>query len=97
MGGLRLDEAIARSITEAGEPLPFDVPEVWGEKTLPRELRERILRVHDEVCPTVPLYDHTSCAVSLAMEITNYNALRRRDPTACSPSCPARQLLRCDD
>lgn len=96
MGGLRLDEAIARAITDAGDELPFDVPDVWGEKALPLEVRERILRVHSEVSPLIPLYDHTSCAVSLVMEMTNYNALRLRDPEACSASCPARQLARCD-
>lgn len=96
LGGLRLDAAIGKAIVDGGRELPFPIPESWGEKILPPELKARIDDIHEEICPSTPVYDHTSCAVSLVMGIPNYNALRVTSPNSCSFTCPLHQIARCD-
>lgn len=95
VGGLRVDNAIASAIRAAGREVPVEVPARWGEKALDVETYERIGSLRERIAPEVPLYNHTSCAVSLCMEIPNYNDLRRRDPDACTVSCPIAQIGRC--
>lgn len=96
VGGLRLDTAIAAAIEKRGAALGIEIPLKWGGKELAPETLTKIDDVHREICPHVPLYRHTSCAVSLVMQMQNYNALRRRSPELCSKSCPAMQVRRCE-
>jgi hypothetical protein len=97
IGGLRLDSAIAAAIRASGHEVPLPIPDQWGGKELNPATREEFMCARSAICPTIPLYDHTSCAVSYVMHIKNYNSLRKRNRSSCSESCPVSQIARCDD
>lgn len=95
-GGLRLDPSIASSIVARGRVVPIPMPASWGGKTMADGTRDRIELAHQQTCPHIPLYKHTSCAMSFLMEMKNYNSLRKRDRASCSHSCPVAQVARCE-
>lgn len=94
-GGLRLDDAIAASITASGREIPYEVEASWGTKEMPKELEELLTAIHRSICPDIPLYRHTSCAVSLTMVRANYNHLYLDPAANCSSTCPRDQVDRC--
>lgn len=94
-GGLRLDADIAAAIQRAGRSVPFDPANGWGTRVLAQETEETLLAAHAATCPEVPLYRHTSCAVSYVMARPNYNFLFRAPAENCVASCPLEQMARC--
>lgn len=97
VGGLRMDAAIANHITSQGVKVPIEVPGTWGGKAMTPETLSRIHAARDALCPDVPLFAHTSCAVSYVTGMKNYNSLRKRAIQECTPSCPVTQIRLCDD
>lgn len=96
VGGLRLDEAIAKNIVAQDLDLPFAVPARWGDKAMTPAMLSRIHAAREAYCPNLPLFTHTSCAVSYITGTKNYNSLRKRAVQSCSSSCPATQISLCD-
>ena len=95
VGGLRLSAEITANLASHGV-LPRGLTSLgFHDKQLPAPLRQRIDALHRKLDLTVPIYDHTSCAVSRIIGIANYNELYR-DPTRnCSSSCPRSQQVLC--
>lgn len=94
-GGLRLDNQIAASIKKSGVSLPYPIPKKWGEKELPIETINKLYAIHNRVCPDVPIYRHTSCALSKILQISNYNMLYKVSRLDCT-TCPQDQYHICN-
>lgn len=94
-GGLRVDSSIAAAIERSGRPAPVTSLLPWGSRLLEPSTEETLLTLHRSMIPVVPLYRHTSCAVSLVMATPNYNELFRRPTENCVVSCPQHQASRC--
>lgn len=91
-GGLRTSPEILDSLSRVGAAVDTDV---WHPKHLPGDLEASITRIHAELSIPVPLYRHTSCAVSMILGTPNYNSLFDQPEANCVASCPADQVARC--
>jgi DNA repair photolyase len=94
MAGLRLSPEIRDEIKRKGLSVPFGQGS-FHPKLFPRELEERILRIYESLRLSVPLYKHTSCAVSYIFNICNYNGLFRNPGKNCLSTCPHSQRATC--
>jgi hypothetical protein len=63
---------------------------------IPNGVEERLRTITSSRYPGYPLYKHTSCAVSLNLEIPDYNATMYRDKICKESRCPDTQRLRCE-
>jgi DNA repair photolyase len=98
IGGLRLSPEIARELAAAGMEVPVpDVEDEFHEKAVPPRVEAMIEELREQHGLEVPIYKHTSCAVSKIMEWPNYNALFERAAENCVASCPSTQVRRCHD
>lgn len=93
VGGLRRSPEIDQQMAMGGLTLHGD-PE-FLEKRLPGDFLERIHLLRDKLGLSIPIYTHTSCALSNALRIPNYNSLAILKPDSCTPSCPDHQRHLC--
>lgn len=56
---------------------------------IPEGVEERLKSLVEKERPDYPLYRHTSCAVSLALAIPDFNATLYREPICQGSRCPA--------
>jgi len=98
VGGLRLTERIGKRIAsvdsftdEAQSSHARDV----RSKVLDPKVWDALLTIHRQRAFRVPVYKHTSCAVSLIRSLPDYNRLFDSPELHCSPTCPASQQRRC--
>lgn len=98
VGGLRLTERIGKRIalvdSSADETDNSHAHDI-RDKVLDPDVWDALLTIHQERAFRVPLYKHTSCAVSLLRSRPNYNRLFDFPEQHCSPTCPAGQQRRC--
>ncbi len=64
---------------------------------LPRGAEERLRTLAAEKHPDYPLYKHSSCAVSYALSIPDYNGTVYHDPICKGSNCPAWKRKICED
>lgn len=95
IGSLRLSPEIRHELQRINVHLPGDTNH-FHKKTLGGGIEERILEAYSQIGATVPMFKHTSCAVSYLMDISNYNQLYRSPARNCLPSCPAHQQRLCN-
>jgi DNA repair photolyase len=93
-GGLHLSPEIvaqlqARNITFPISSGPFH------EKEISSDIGARLEALHHELGLELPLYKHTSCAVSYCFSMENYNKLARYPDRNCTASCPTHQQALC--
>lgn len=92
IGGIRLSNEILDKLNER----KIKVPEGYTEfhpKRLENELE--ILNQYERLHLTVPLFKHTSCAVSFIFKIPNYNMLYENSKINCLSTCPIYQKNIC--
>ena len=95
IGGLRLSPEIASALEDARIAPPADLSPNFHVKELPDSLERRILAEYRNLRLTVPLFKHTSCAVSAILKMPNYNMLYRYPAKFCVSTCPPSQQRRC--
>ena len=67
--------------------VPESLSEYYGDY-IPEGVEERLRTLAEKKYPNYPLYMHTSCAVSLALSIPDYNGTIYRDPICKTSECP---------
>jgi DNA repair photolyase len=95
IGSLRSSPEIRRSLSAVGVESSH-LPAEFHNKTLPAPFLERVLEMRERLRLTVPLFKHTSCAVSFLLAIPNYNQLFTDPIRHCLPSCPLKQQHLCN-
>ena len=95
VGGLRMSAEISANLVASGAHPPYPTSRSFHDKPLPSTLRQRLDTLHGQLNLTVPVYDHTSCAVSLILGIANYNRLYTDPARNCASSCPGSQRVLC--
>jgi DNA repair photolyase len=93
IGGLRLSPEIANNMALPG--LRSKSKDDFHDKRLPTYTEELVFRIHGEMKLTIPIYKHTSCAVSLLTKQANYNSLYHDAQRNCTATCPREQRDRC--
>lgn len=93
-GGLRLSPEIRDELTRKGIEIPYN-QESFHPKLITSTVEERLMKVYNDMRLKIPLYKHTSCAVSYLFDLPNYNELYMESKTNCTPSCPIKQQSRC--
>lgn len=91
--GLFFREEIQSYYREMGLPEPVDVPA--RRKILVRSLENRVLTAWREQGRTLPLFRKTSCAVSFAHRLADYNG--HYGIRELCDICPVEQIRRCAD
>jgi hypothetical protein len=76
--------------------VPEDLSEYYGDY-IPPGVEGRLRALARERYPNYPLYMHTSCAVSLALSIPDYNATVYRDRICKGSECPPWKRKICDN
>lgn len=93
-GGLHLSPEIAAQLRSRSIDFPINSGP-FHEKAIPSHIEARLQRVHGELGLGLPLYKHTSCAVSYCFSMENYNKLARYSARNCTMSCPTHQQVLC--
>jgi DNA repair photolyase len=97
IGGLRVSPEIESALTEAGVPIPSNTPSGFHSKSIEHTIETRIFEIYDRLGLRVPLFKHTSCAVSEIMKWPNYNTLYLDAERNCTKTCPQSQQHRCNN
>lgn len=95
IGSLRMAPTIREEIAKVGEYLD-DFPDDFHAKKMEDEIEERVLGIYKKHDLTVPLFKHSSCAVSYLMNWKNYNELFRNPKKNCLETCPSKQQDLCN-
>lgn len=96
IGGIRLSKEILDKLEEKKVEIPADYTE-FHPKKLEKELELEILNQYERLQLTIPLFKHTSCAVSYIFKIPNYNMLFENPKTNCLSTCPVFQKNICSN
>ncbi|SDY23801.1 hypothetical protein [Thermoactinomyces sp. DSM 45892] len=95
-GGLRWTEGIEYGLTEARD---LEMPQIIKEdniKSMSDELWESIVEMCNESFPGVPVFYHSSCALTHALEVPSITLLQFEKPMDCGRSvCPDSQRSIC--
>lgn len=94
IGSLRMSPEIRRELDGVGVSLPGFADD-FHSKNFESAIYERIIVKYHEIEATVPLFKHTSCAVSYFVKKGNYNLLFEAPERNCTATCPADQQGRC--
>lgn len=94
IGGLRLSKEIRSALIDRNVFLP-KYKDVFAPKELTDTIVSKVLKIYNELRLTVPLFKHTSCAVSYIFNVRNYNELVRDSTLNCIETCPIEQQKRC--
>ena len=97
-GGLRWTEGIEYGLTEARD---LEMPPIIKEdniKSMSDDLWNYIVKVTKEYFPTTPVYYHSSCALTHALEVPSITLLQFEKQHDCSISvCPISQREKCNN
>jgi DNA repair photolyase len=93
-GGLRLSPEIRHEMTKHKVEIPRESTD-FQDKELDTDIQHRLHKMHEQLGISIPLYKHTSCAVSFLFKMTNYNGLAANPERNCTPSCPRAQQQLC--
>jgi DNA repair photolyase len=94
IGGLRLSKEIIRSLATKGVST-HNYKEVFYPKIISTEIENNILKIHRRYDLSVPIFKHTSCAVSYIFNMPNYNHLYKNPELNCMILCPPDQRECC--
>lgn len=64
-------------------------------KRINKMLENKILYIYKNLKLNVPIFKHSSCAVSLILKIPNYNHFFKNPKNNCLDTCPVSQQKRC--
>ncbi|MBE2266925.1 MAG: radical SAM protein [Anaerolinea sp.] len=94
--GLKLNPSLQQAYDRS--PLLYVPPELRDRRGdyIPDGVEARLRELAAAKYPAYPLYKHTSCAVSYALGIPDYNATIYRDPICKGSNCPAGKRLICE-
>uniref|UniRef100_UPI0040564368 hypothetical protein n=1 Tax=Candidatus Electrothrix sp. TaxID=2170559 RepID=UPI0040564368 len=94
IGGLRLSKEIRKNLESANVTLP-QKKDIYSPKIIPEKIESKILDIYYRIGLTIPLFKHTSCAVSYIFNAYNYNQLYKSYKLNCMSTCPSEQKRRC--
>jgi len=94
IGGLRMSPEIKANLIKKG----INVPNMdsFHPKTLDPEIENKIIKCHKKLNIKIPLFKHTSCAVSNIFKMRNYNNLFLNPDLNCIETCPDYQKSICN-
>lgn len=94
IGSLRVSQAIKMNLMSMDVRIEENTPD-FHNKSFKIGMENRILEIYKKLNLTVPLFKHTSCAVSFLCGIPNYNLLFKNPTKNCISTCPESQQLLC--
>jgi DNA repair photolyase len=95
IGSLRMSPSIREELEKVGIQ-NLDFPDDFHTKKMEEAIESRILTIYAKNRLTVPLFKHSSCAVSYLMNWRNYNYLFKNPKKNCLSTCPSEQQDRCN-
>lgn len=94
IGSLRMSSEIRHELQRVGA-LPPSHHDEFNLKRFGEALEKRVFQKYHALEVDVPLYKHTSCAVSQILGVGNYNLLYRNPQKNCVETCPKNQQQLC--
>lgn len=94
IGGLRTSPKIRKVFERRNISVP-DSESGFNCKEIDKDILCNIRNIYNKQDMNVPIYKHTSCAVSHVFDIPNYNALYKEPKQNCTESCPLQQRNIC--
>ncbi|MCR8556972.1 hypothetical protein KXD93_04935 [Mucilaginibacter sp. BJC16-A38] len=95
IGGLRMSPEIRAELQKVGEKLD-EFPDEFDQKKIDNAIENRILALHQKLGLDVPVFKHSSCAVSFITKQQNYNLLFKNPENNCLVTCPPSQQALCN-
>lgn len=95
IGGLRMSPQIRTELSKLDIHVD-DFPDDFHEKQFQKSIESDIYSIYTHLKLTVPLFKHSSCAVSHLIGINNYNLLYKNKEKNCTKTCPIEQQLKCN-
>jgi len=94
IGGLRMSPEIRSELEKAGVNPGYESND-FHEKYFTEEIQQRLFGLYRKLNLTVPVFKHSSCAVSNILGGPNYNLLFENPGKNCTTSCPIAQQNLC--
>lgn len=94
VGSLRMSKEIRHELSMVGENVE-EYPEDFHSKNFLDDIDRRVIDHYNAMKLSVPLFKHSSCAVSYINKIQNYNHLFLNPGKNCTETCPKEQQKRC--
>lgn len=94
IGSLRVSAEIRKELMNRSVEIE-DYADDFHSKAFYKDIERRVLQKYDELNLNVPLFKHSSCAVSYILRTPNYNLLFRNPDKNCLPTCPTFQQNLC--
>lgn len=94
IGSLRMSDQIRESLTNSSA-IPGEQYVNFHNKIIETDIETKILSNYKRLKCTIPLFKHTSCAVSYFMKTPNYNNLYLNPSKNCLDTCPSKQQAIC--
>ena len=94
IGSLRVSPEIRTQMTIRGVQID-NYEDDFHRKLFLNDIEDRILGIYDQMKLSVPLFKHSSCAVSYLLTSANYNFLFNNPEKNCVRTCPASQQNLC--
>lgn len=94
IGSLRVSPEIREELKRRGAAIE-NYRDDFHLKEFHSDIEERVLRTYDRLRLSVPLFKHSSCAVSYILRTANYNLLFENPGKNCLRTCPASQQGLC--
>lgn len=95
IGSLRLSPEIRNELEIVGESMS-NYEDDFHLKKFHDNTENRILFIYKKLNLQVPLFKHTSCAVSHLNNLPNYNLLFKNPKNNCLETCPIQQQILCN-
>ena len=94
IGSLRVSPEIRAELSKRGVQIE-NYEDDFHLKAFSDDIEDRVLSTYERLKLSVPLFKHSSCAVSHILRAANYNMLFRNPDKNCLRTCPASQQNRC--
>ncbi len=95
IGSIRLSNEIRHNLDNVSAALESKENDFHSKK-FESDIEKRVLEKYYQLGITKPLFKHTSCAISHAMKIRNYNLLFTAPQKNCLSTCPLAQQKLCN-
>jgi DNA repair photolyase len=94
IGSLRVSPEIRMELSKRGVQIETYKND-FHLKNFSSDIENRILRTYEQMKLGIPLFKHSSCAVSYILRTANYNLLFKNPDKNCLRTCPALQQNLC--
>jgi len=94
IGGIRLSKEIKDNLDLSKISVPYSI-ETFSKKIFPNDLERKIIDTYFELNLQIPLFKHTSCAVSHYQNVANYDCIFSNPAENCIITCPTEQMEIC--